>query len=102
MDRGEQVVVGVNRFALEEELRTDLLRVSEDVRAEQIARTQQVIATRDGEEVSRRLAAVAAAAASDDNLLPPMREALRARATLQEVCDVLREAFGTYVPVENL
>jgi methylmalonyl-CoA mutase, N-terminal domain len=102
VDRGEQVVVGVNRFALDEELRTDLLRVSEDVRAEQIARTAQVIATRDGAAVSRCLVDVAEAAASDRNLLPPMREALRARATLQEVCDVLRAAFGTYVPVEHL
>jgi methylmalonyl-CoA mutase N-terminal domain/subunit len=47
------------------------------------------------------LAQVALAAAGDANLMPPMREALRLRATLQEVCDVLRSEFGSHIPSET-
>ena len=101
VDSGEQVVVGVNRYALEEEVAPQLQRVDERVREEQIARTAAVRAVRDGAAVRDALDAVAAAAATDANLLPPMREALRLRATLQEVCDVLRAEFGTHVPSES-
>ena len=98
VDSGEQVVVGVNRYRIDEDVRPQLLRVAETVRDEQIARTAAVLATRDAAAVERALAAVDAAAAGDANLLPPIREALRARATLQEVCDVLRARFGTHRP----
>jgi methylmalonyl-CoA mutase N-terminal domain/subunit len=100
IDSGERVVVGVNRYQLEEEVSPQLQRVDERVRDEQIARTAAVRAARDDEAVRVALAEVAAAAGSDANLLPPMREALRRRATLQEVCDVLRAEFGTHVPSE--
>jgi methylmalonyl-CoA mutase N-terminal domain/subunit len=100
VDSGEQVVVGVTRYALDEEVAPQLQRVDERVRDEQIARTAAVKASRDGAAVTAALEAVAAAAAGDANLLPPMREALRLRATLQEVCDVLRAEFGTHVPSE--
>jgi methylmalonyl-CoA mutase, N-terminal domain len=100
VDSGDQVVVGVNRFTLDEEVRPQLQRVDERVREEQVARTAAVKAARDDSAVEAALAAVAAAAAGDANLLPPMREALRQRATLQEVCDVLRKEFGTHVPYD--
>ena len=101
VDSGDQVVVGVNRYALDEEVRPQLQRVDERVRDEQIARTAAVRAARDDEAVRVALADVATAAAGDANLLPPMREALRRRATLQEVCDVLRAEFGTHTPSES-
>jgi methylmalonyl-CoA mutase, N-terminal domain len=100
VDSGDQVVVGVNRYALDEEVAPRLQRVDERVRDEQVARTAAVRAARDDAAVRDALADVAAAAAGDANLLPPMREALRRRATLQEVCDVLRAEFGTHVPSE--
>ena len=100
VDSGDQVVVGVNRYTLDEEVAPRLQRVDERVRDEQVARTAAVRAARDDAAVRDALADVAAAAAGDVNLLPPMREALRRRATLQEVCDVLRAEFGTHVPSE--
>jgi methylmalonyl-CoA mutase N-terminal domain/subunit len=101
VDSGEQVVVGVNRYTLEEEIAPQLQRVDESMRDEQVARTAAVRASRDEEAVRAALAAVSSAAGSDENLLPHMREALRLRATLQEVCDVLRAEFGTHVPSES-
>lgn len=101
VDRGEQVVVGVNRFATDEEVVPQLQRVDERVRDEQVARTAAVRAARDAEAVRVALEEVRRAAAGDAELMPPMREALRRRATLQEVCDVLRGEFGTHVPRET-
>jgi methylmalonyl-CoA mutase N-terminal domain/subunit len=98
VDSGEQVIVGVNRYTEGATAQPKLQRVDESVRAEQIARTAAVRATRDASAVAEALGAVDRAARGTDNLLPPMREALRLRATLQEVCDVLRAAFGTHTP----
>jgi len=98
VDSGEQVVVGVNRYVEAGGVQPRLQRVDEQVRADQIARTGAVRAARDGRAVTEALTAVDRAARGTDNLLPPMREALRLRATLQEVCDVLRGSFGTHVP----
>jgi methylmalonyl-CoA mutase, N-terminal domain len=98
IDRDEQIVVGVNRFVEDEPVRPDLQRVDEQVRADQIERTDKVLRDRDQAGVDRHLEEVRQAARGDDNLLVPMGEALRARATLQEVCDVLRDEFGTHTP----
>jgi methylmalonyl-CoA mutase N-terminal domain/subunit len=95
----DQIVVGVNRFQTDEVAEMELQRVDEAIRAEQIARIDEVKARRDGGAVSEALEEVRRAAQREgDNLLVPMREALKRRATLQEVCDVLREEFGGYVP----
>jgi methylmalonyl-CoA mutase, N-terminal domain len=99
IDRGDQVVVGVNRYASEdEEVQPDLQRVDSAVRDGQVEALDRVKRERDQPGVDRALDAVRRAARSDDNLLVPMGEALRRRATLQEVCDVLRDEFGGYVP----
>jgi methylmalonyl-CoA mutase N-terminal domain/subunit len=90
--------VGVNRFADAEERSIELQRVSDAETAAQAARVQELRASRDQASVDARLAEVAATAVGAGNLLPPMREALRARATLGEVSDVLRGAFGEYRP----
>ena len=57
---------------------------------------------RDQAAVSRALGALRAAAAGTDNLMPPILEAVKAYATLQEICDVLRDVFGEYHPTEEL
>jgi methylmalonyl-CoA mutase N-terminal domain/subunit len=98
IESGERAVVGVNRFGDAEERPIELQRVSDTETAAQAVRVQELRASRDQAAVEARLAEVEAMAAGTGNLLPPMREALRARATLGEVSDVLRGAFGEYRP----
>ncbi|MET9109956.1 acyl-CoA mutase large subunit family protein [Streptomyces zhihengii] len=97
-DAGERVVVGVNRFTLDAEEPYEPLRVDPAIEARQAERLARLRAGRDGQAVGRALAALKEAAAGTDNVLPPMKEALRARATVGEVCDALREVWGSYVP----
>ncbi len=101
IDNGDRVVVGVNAYVDEAGgTEPELLVADEAARDRQVARLQQVKADRDSEAVEQHLAAIKAAAAADDNLLVPLREALRARATLQEICDTLRDVFGTFTPAD--
>src|SRR5207248_8155120 len=96
IESGERVVVGVNRFEDSEERPVEIQRISEEDVAAQIERTRELRRTRDDAAVRDGLAAVERAANGTENLLPPMKEALRARATLGEVSDTLRAAFGEY------
>jgi methylmalonyl-CoA mutase, N-terminal domain len=98
IESGDRVVVGVNRFEEADEQPPQLLRISDEEVAGQVKSVRRLRAERDGSEVQRGLADVARTARGTGNLLPPMKEALRARATLGEVSDVLREAFGEYHP----
>ncbi|MEU2163944.1 methylmalonyl-CoA mutase family protein [Streptomyces sp. NPDC019208] len=97
-DGGERVVVGVNRFTLDEEEPYEPLRVDPAIEAQQAERLARLRAGRDGAAVDAALDELRKAAAGTDNVLYPMKEALRARATVGEVCDALREVWGTYVP----
>ncbi|MDP9327972.1 MAG: methylmalonyl-CoA mutase family protein [Actinomycetota bacterium] len=98
IEDGSRVIVGVNRFREPEDVPLDLQRIDETETAKQIERTKALRASRDQQAVEAALAAVRETAAGTENLLPPMKEALRARATLGEVSDVLREVFGEYRP----
>ncbi len=98
IESGERVVVGVNRFIDPEEGSVELQSISEDEVRQQVQRLRELRATRDPDPVARALSAVGEAAKGSDNLLPPMKEALRARATLGEVSDVLRDVYGEYRP----
>ena len=98
IESGERAIVGVNRFVDADERPVELQRVSEDDVRRQVIRLQELRATRDADAVRRGLDAVEVAARGTTNLLPPMREALLARATLGEVSDVLRAVFGEYRP----
>ena len=93
---GEETIVGVNRFQSGEEEPIELLRIDPEAERRQVERTQTLRRLRDGEAWEQAMDAVRAAAAGDANVLPPMREALRAGATIGEVCGVLREEWGTY------
>jgi methylmalonyl-CoA mutase N-terminal domain/subunit len=101
VEDGTRVVVGVNRFQSPGE-RYEPLRVDPSIEADQRARLEALRAHRDNDEVARLLgemkAMAAASAGEDSNVLYPMREALRARATVGEVCGALREVWGTYQP----
>ncbi|WP_329197699.1 MULTISPECIES: acyl-CoA mutase large subunit family protein [unclassified Streptomyces] len=100
-EAGERVVVGVNRFALAEEERYEPLRVDPAIEARQCEALARLRAGRDGAAVSAALDGLRAAAADASvNVLYPMKEALRARATVGEVCGALREVWGTYVPAD--
>ncbi|MFG3018307.1 methylmalonyl-CoA mutase [Streptomyces sp. NPDC048254] len=99
-EAGERVVVGVNRFRLDEEEPYEPLRVDPAIEARQAERLARLRAERDRPAVDSALAALKEAAQGDDNVLPPMKAALRARATVGEVCDALREVWGTYVPAD--
>jgi methylmalonyl-CoA mutase N-terminal domain/subunit len=100
IDSGERVVVGVNRFTIEAEEHYDPLVVDPTIGDEQCARLARLRAERDQAEVDRLLEAVREAARGTDNVLYPMREALRARATVGEVSDALREVWGLYTPAD--
>ena len=93
---GERVVVGVNRFEEEGTGRVELLRIDPEAEARQLARTASVRAGRSTEAAAAALAEVRRAAEGDGNLLPPLREALRARCTVGELCEELRGLWGTY------
>lgn len=100
IDAGDRTVVGVNRFTLEETEHYEPLRVDPTIEAEQIARLNALKADRDNAEVLAHLERVRAAARGTDNILYPMRDALRARATVGEVSDALRDVWGQYQPRE--
>jgi methylmalonyl-CoA mutase N-terminal domain/subunit len=99
IERGDQVVVGVNRFQTDDAANGDLLRVDESVRAEQMAALAEIRATRDNHKVAAALAAIDAAAREPGSpLMPHIVEAVEAYATLGEVCDTMRRVFGEYTP----
>jgi methylmalonyl-CoA mutase, N-terminal domain len=93
---GERVVVGVNRFRSSEQEKIPTLRIDENVAKEQLAALAEVKAGRSAQAVVATLAQVRSVAKSDGNLMPPIVEAARVYATEQEICDVLREVFGTH------
>ncbi|MEU0055929.1 methylmalonyl-CoA mutase family protein [Streptomyces sp. NPDC006334] len=99
-DSGERVVVGVNRFRLDEEEPYEPLRVDPAIEARQKERLARLRAERDRSAVDVALAALRKAAEGEDNVLYPMKEALRARATVGEVCGALRAVWGSHVPAE--
>jgi len=101
IDSGERVIVGVNRFTIDEEEKYDPLRVDPTIEAGQAARLKTLRESRDTAAVEAALADLEKAAEGTDNVLPPMREALRLRATVGEVCHTLRRVWGVYHPVER-
>jgi methylmalonyl-CoA mutase N-terminal domain/subunit len=98
VDRKEKIIVGVNDYVADEKP-IDTLQIDETVAHRQSARLKKLRADRSGAEVERRLAALRNAAAGTDNLMPHLYEAVKAYATLGEICDAMREVFGVYEEV---
>jgi methylmalonyl-CoA mutase N-terminal domain/subunit len=97
LEGGDDVLVGVNRFVEEEGgEEIELHRLDPEAERRQIERTERVRADRDAAAAEAALARVRKAAGSTENLLPPMREALALHCTVGEICNALREEFGTY------
>jgi len=95
VDRKEKIIVGVNDFTGEESP-IDILRIDESVRAQQVEQLRKLRSERSSEEVARQLAALRKAAQGTENLMPHIYAAVKAYATLGEICDSLREVFGTH------
>ena len=97
MEAGERIMVGVNRYQTGGEgSKIPLLRIDEEVQRRQIDNLKSVKASRDAARATACLGAVREAAKGGKNLMPPIIEAAKAYCTQQEICDVLREVFGTY------
>ncbi|HEU0054614.1 MAG TPA: methylmalonyl-CoA mutase family protein, partial [Longimicrobium sp.] len=99
VERGERVIVGVNRFTAAEEP-VDLGQPDfSALEAAQRAQLAELKAGRDAAEVRARIEAVRAAARGSENLMPRIIDAVKASATLGEISDALREEWGVYRPV---
>ncbi len=98
VESGERLVVGVNAFTDGEadDGRIELHRLDPEIERRQLERTARVRAERSAEEAAAALAEVRRVAGSTGNLLAPMRVALRSRCTVGEICDVLRDEWGTF------
>lgn len=96
IESGERVIIGVNAFQIDEEKKPELLRVDPAVEEAQVSSLQNIRAQRNNDELQIRLAALKEAAESDNNLMEPIIDAVRAYASLGEICFVLRGVFGEY------
>jgi methylmalonyl-CoA mutase, N-terminal domain len=96
VEAGERVIVGVNRFTEGDEEPIELHRLDPDSERRQLERTAKLRAERKADDAVQALKAVRDTARGDGNLLIPMREALRVRCTVGEICNELREEFGMY------
>jgi methylmalonyl-CoA mutase N-terminal domain/subunit len=97
-ESGKRVVVGVNRFRSDEEPEPVIFRVNTELARNQVERLRKVRAQRDGAAASAALTALQETARSDANLIPAILDAVRAYATLGEICGELRKAWGEYTP----
>ena len=98
IDSSERIVVGLNRFNSDEEEPYEPLQVDPAIEAQQAERLAKLRSERNNDDVVKHLMALQEAAKGSDNVLFPMKEALRARATVGEVCNALREVWGVYSP----
>jgi methylmalonyl-CoA mutase N-terminal domain/subunit len=97
VEREERVIVGVNRYELEDETPLDILRIDPALEQKQIDRVQALRARRDTAKVEQRLAELKDAAAREDvNLMPPIVDAARDYVTMGEICDAFREVWGIW------
>jgi methylmalonyl-CoA mutase N-terminal domain/subunit len=96
VESGERVIVGVNRFVAEGEEPIELHRIDPESERRQLERTARVRAERNAGEAEAALGRVLEAARGTENMLLPMREALRARCTVGEICGVLRGEWGEH------
>ena len=96
VEREERIIVGVNRYVSDEELAIPVLKIDPEIERRQIERTRAVRTKRDGAAYDRAIGALRDACMSDKNLMPFVLDAVRAYATLGEISDVFREAYGVY------
>ena len=98
VEEKERIIVGVNEFEVEEDPEVDIQEVTEEEEQKQIDRLNEVKADRDTEEVEAKLEALREAAEGEDNLMPYIIDAVKAYATVGEICGVFREVYGEHQP----
>jgi methylmalonyl-CoA mutase N-terminal domain/subunit len=99
VERKEKIIVGVNDFVRRDEPPIEILYIDESAADKQLAKLEALRKTRDNDRVARTLDALRAAARSTANVVPPILDAVRAYATVGEMCDALREVWGEYEEV---
>ena len=101
VDGSEKIVIGVNKYRDSEKTRIETLKVNPEVEEKQKRRLEKLRKERDGEEVKRALAEIRRVAGSKENLMPVVLDAVKSYATLGEICDVLKNMFGEYRPMQR-
>jgi methylmalonyl-CoA mutase, N-terminal domain len=96
LEKGEKVIVGVNKYATEDDSPLEILRISAEVEREQNAELARRRAARDQEKVQAALDDLQAAAGTDDNLIPRLVDAARVEATVGEMAAALKKVWGEY------
>ena len=102
VESGHQVLVGVNKYAIDQEGEVDLAEANPQAEQDQIERLQALKGRRSQDQVDQSLAALKQAAQGQGNLMPVIIAAVEAYASLGEICGVLREVFGEYQPVRTI
>ena len=96
VDAGEQVVVGVNRYETTDEKPIPTLRIDPEIERTQVARLQALRARRNSEKATAAIAEIERCARTTENLMPAILHAVESYATVGEISDALRRAFGEY------
>lgn len=96
IENGERIIVGMNKFQVEEPKPTGLLRVDPAIGEMQSEKLKKLRAARDNQKVEETLAKLKAACSTDENLMPLILDAVKSYATLGEICNVMRDVFGEY------
>jgi methylmalonyl-CoA mutase N-terminal domain/subunit len=96
VEDGSLVVVGVNKYQMQEKPTIDILHVDEAVEHQQLEKLKKIKLERDNTKVQQKLAELRRVATTDENIMPAILEAVKVYSTLGELCEVLREVFGTY------
>lgn len=96
IEQNKRVIVGVNRYKVDEKVETALFKADPDVASRQIQNLRTLKTERDGKKVEAALQAIEKAAKGDENLMPHFLGAVKCYATLGEICDVLRQVFGEF------
>jgi methylmalonyl-CoA mutase N-terminal domain/subunit len=96
VERREQTIVGVNKYAMDDEPSVDILQIDETVRVHQLERLARVKSTRDNGAVANSLEKLKTAAKKNENTMPAIIDAVAAYATVEEICVALRDVYGVY------
>jgi methylmalonyl-CoA mutase N-terminal domain/subunit len=102
VERGESVIVGVNKFTEQEEQPIELLQIDETAERKQVAQLTEVKRRRNAADVERTLNALRRAAEGTENTMPYILDAVRAYATVGEMCAALKDVFGGYTETSVL
>ena len=96
IEKGERIIVGVNEFQIDEQTKPSLLRVNTEVESAQVKCLKELRKKRDNKKVEETLENLTVCARNTSNLMPEILAAVKAYATLGEICQILRDEFGEY------